>query len=386
MYNLLLVEDEKPLLEKISGHINWEEHGYKVYTARNGKEALNILNNVDIDILVTDIKMPDITGIELIERVKGKNSDITIVIISGHAEFEYAQQSIRLGVTDYLLKPFHSSRLLEVVNRARQILVKRRQEREELARFKRELKRLLPDNDSLNNLINSFFKRDRDDLFREHSLIIKNESIFTELKNGQEKDLVAAINKLFDDVAELKIERDSIFFIINTIVLLTLKDLKEMGFKLEEVIGLLELYNVSGDITRIPGEAFKNWLIDFMIRVNRFIIRKKSEDQELIYKIKEIISVNLSQGLTLNQLAERFNMSNSGLSQLFRKYNGKNFSEYLDEVRINRAKELLKTTGKKIYEIAGEVGFEDPYYFSSWFKKRTGVSPTTYRDNFTLFE
>lgn len=157
MYNLLLVEDEKPLLEKIACHVDWEDNGYKVYTARNGKQALKILNNVRIDILVTDIKMPDISGIRLIEEIKDNKADMSTIIISGHAEFEYAQKSIRLGVTDYLLKPFHSSRLLEVVNRARKQLLKKRKEKEDLKRFKQELNKILKENDQLDSKLQMFF-------------------------------------------------------------------------------------------------------------------------------------------------------------------------------------------------------------------------------------
>ncbi|ACL70738.1 response regulator transcription factor [Halothermothrix orenii] len=386
MYNLLLVEDEKPLLEKIACHVDWEDNGYKVYTARNGKQALKILNNVRIDILVTDIKMPDISGIRLIEEIKDNKADMSTIIISGHAEFEYAQKSIRLGVTDYLLKPFHSSRLLEVVNRARKQLLKKRKEKEDLKRFKQELNKILKENDQLDSKLQMFFNRDRDEFFREYSLIIKNENMFNELKNGREEDLIIAIKKLFEDINELNINQESALFIIHTVVLLTLKNIKEMGFDLKEIIDFMELGNKSIDVEKVSKETMETWLTGFLVKVSQYIAQQKSEDRELVLKVKEAVNKNLSSGLTLNQLAEEFNLSNSSLSQLFRKYTGKNFSEYLDDIRINKARELLKTTGKKVYEIADEIGFDDPYYFSSWFKKRTGVSPTTYRENFILFE
>lgn len=69
---------------------------------------------------------------------------------------------------------------------------------------------------------------------------------------------------------------------------------------------------------------------------------------------------------------------------MFLDYVGENFTEYLNMIRVNKAKELLKTTDKKIYQIADQVGFNDSYYFSSWFKKIVGVTPTTYRENLDL--
>jgi two-component system response regulator YesN len=83
-------------------------------------------------------------------------------------------------------------------------------------------------------------------------------------------------------------------------------------------------------------------------------------------------------------MARDFNISISYLSSLFHEETGESFSEYLNLLRLNKAKELLKSTDIKIYQIADRLGFNDAYYFSSWFKKQVGASPTTYRDNINL--
>jgi two-component system response regulator YesN len=83
-------------------------------------------------------------------------------------------------------------------------------------------------------------------------------------------------------------------------------------------------------------------------------------------------------------MAKSFNISTGHLSNLFHEKTGESFSDYLNMIRLNKAKELLKTTDYKIYRIADELGFNDAYYFSSWFKKLVGASPTTYRDNINL--
>ncbi|MDI9459129.1 MAG: response regulator, partial [Bacillota bacterium] len=110
MCNLLIAEDEKYLREKVTKNVDWESYGYKVFAAADGEEALEIIKNEDIHILVTDIRMPGMDGLELTERAKALNEQIKAIIISGHAEFELAQSSIRLGVEDYLLKPFRTQR------------------------------------------------------------------------------------------------------------------------------------------------------------------------------------------------------------------------------------------------------------------------------------
>src|SRR5690554_759504 len=140
MCNLLIAEDEKSLREKVTGNVDWEGLGYKLFVAKDGEEALEIIKREPIDILVTDIRMPGMDGLELTERAKSINDQLKVIIISGHAEFELAQSSIRLGVEDYLLKPFRTKRLLDVVEKTRTKIAAER-ERMEHQRRQEELAR-----------------------------------------------------------------------------------------------------------------------------------------------------------------------------------------------------------------------------------------------------
>lgn len=84
-------------------------------------------------------------------------------------------------------------------------------------------------------------------------------------------------------------------------------------------------------------------------------------------------------------MAVKFNLSTGHLSNLFQEETGESFSNYLNMLRLAKAKELLKTTDDLVYQVADQLGFNDAYYFSSWFKKMVGTSPTTYRENINLF-
>lgn len=85
-------------------------------------------------------------------------------------------------------------------------------------------------------------------------------------------------------------------------------------------------------------------------------------------------------GVSLGVLAQELGMSPSQLSKLFHEYVGENFSDYVNRLKGQKAKELLKGTDQRIYEIADYLGFSDAYYFSAWFKRTVGVSPTEYRE------
>ena len=118
MGGILLVEDEEAIRQKLMNNVPWHDYGFDpVLGASNGEEALSLLEQYPVQIVVTDVQMPVMNGIELIKEIKKRNYRMKIIVISGFAEFEYARESINLAVSEYLLKPFATKRLLEVALR-----------------------------------------------------------------------------------------------------------------------------------------------------------------------------------------------------------------------------------------------------------------------------
>lgn len=106
MYRVIIADDEPKVALLIKNLIQWDELGLElVATAHDGISALDMIEDLQPDIVITDIRMPGYDGIELIDRAKRLNPDIDFIIISGYRHFDYAQKAIRFGVEDYLLKP-----------------------------------------------------------------------------------------------------------------------------------------------------------------------------------------------------------------------------------------------------------------------------------------
>ena len=103
MTNVLIVDDEKIEREGLKYLLSREEGERKVFEASNGKQALQIIRTEDIQLILTDIKMPHMDGLELSRRAKEENSALQIVIFSGYSDFSFAQEAIRYGVTEYIL-------------------------------------------------------------------------------------------------------------------------------------------------------------------------------------------------------------------------------------------------------------------------------------------
>ena len=138
---VFLVEDEMVIRNGIVKSINWEKEGYRlVGEASDGELAYPMILKEKPDILLTDIKMPFMDGLELSRLVKQELPDTKILIFSGYDEFEYAKEAIRIGVTEYLLKPVSSAQLLEVMRRISKQIEQDREEREMLRQYQEDMK------------------------------------------------------------------------------------------------------------------------------------------------------------------------------------------------------------------------------------------------------
>ncbi len=140
MFKVFLVEDEIVVREGIRKNIQWEAYGF-LYSgdAPDGELALPLIRQIQPDLLITDIKMPFMDGLALIELVRRELPRTKITIISGHDDFSYAQQAIRMGVEQYLLKPIVKGKMVEILIELHKKMEAEQQQQEYLARFQREV-------------------------------------------------------------------------------------------------------------------------------------------------------------------------------------------------------------------------------------------------------
>ncbi|PTL40011.1 response regulator transcription factor [Alkalicoccus saliphilus] len=122
---ILIVDDEPRSRSGLKRRLDsWEQYSLNVYTAATGKEALHFLEETAVDLLITDIRMPEMTGLELIEKAKELQDQPVFLVISAYSEFEYAQHALKMGVINYLLKPVKKEAFLDAVHKALEERVK----------------------------------------------------------------------------------------------------------------------------------------------------------------------------------------------------------------------------------------------------------------------
>lgn len=405
MTKVFLVDDEIVIREGIRSSFPWDETEYTlVGEAPDGEVALTMIRDTNPDILITDIRMPFMDGLELCKAVRTQMPWIGIVILSGYDEFEYARQAIQLGVREYLLKPITAEELKQVLDRVSEKL---KQEKLEQSRPKENGE--------------STFLRDMliGSLYAEESTVADPKAVIEQLRNmgvNLNADRYAVIDAAFDSpevgqsaLQSLAETSGGIIFVTNVRSGARILVLGDSDGETEErayayassAANELERQGCGnirisiGEIVRTPGEILNSMNTARHIRHSL----EEQNDRAVIVGVRELNTLPsdkktrsvstearfyLSQHFTdpnlmLQDAAKAVNMSNSRFSTVFSQETGKTFTEYLTALRMNKAKELLRNTDKRSSEIAFEVGYNDSHYFSYLFKKNVGMTPGEYR-------
>ncbi len=251
MLRIFLADDEPWVILGLKGMIDWKESGFEICgEATDGLKAWERIRRLRPDLVLSDIRMPGLSGIDLVKRIREEKIAAEVIFMSGYSEFEYARAGLQYGCVDYLLKPVYEEDLLGCLEKAARRI-------------------------------------------RDARSAAQRETQGAEEQLSQEEQLYRS----------------------------------EAGLAKEMVRYMQEHY-------------------------------------------REV---------TQQQMADLFCMSASAVSQIIKRHTGKNYSEHLLDIRIQRAQELLRATNESIERIAELTGYNDYFYFTKVFKKATGLSPSAYR-------
>lgn len=533
---VFLVEDEMVIRRGIKNSIDWEKEGYIFCgEASDGELAYPMIIKEKPDILITDIRMPFMDGLELCKLVKKELPNIKIRILSGYDEFDYAKEAIRLGVTEYLLKPISSGKLLEALNGVSESIRREKEDKDLVRKYMEEMRentehekqkffeQMIAGNLSMADALETGKKyemnlsagmynlllfrftlgeenRKSGELLGEAEYAIEKlterlEYVF-EFQRGvegwafllmadNEEQMSERVKELSKDLEEIMKNYSTIAYFggigqpvarlreleesfreaeralaarftmeLNRIISVedirmaqnvdTLDDIEITSFgEIEKTRTMLEKFLNNGAedeidefvdvyINELPEENLKSVLMRQYIIMDAYIVMmsfcekiegiegemqaqseelknsmKTSQTLEEIKNyirmlLKKIIGVRdtisgrrysdiieiakdqirktyMSDEISLNTIAAEVGMSPSYFSSIFSKEMGKTFVEYLTEIRMDRAKELLMCSSMKTSEIGYEVGYKDPHYFSYIFKKTQNCTPKEFR-------
>lgn len=514
---ILIVEDERPILEGMRATLAGSHPQIEaILTADRAEDAIPLAEQWRPELLITDIVLPEMTGLELMQRIRQLGLEPTTIVVSGYSNFHYAQQSMQLGAIDYLLKPFDKEEFLQkalgairLIEQTRRETQRRRQDQEVAAVGSRAMRdafllglclerttlqehivhklrmwRLLwlterpcyvivldlaeegaalPDRErellrfAAGNIAEELLEEaDSAVLFRnrQHRWVILTEQsdplslvdkIVHYVYKYQKMKMVAGISRRTDAFQGIReaYEQAELAFKMARLrpgqQTALAEDLPlpaaDAGEWTDEAIveavvtGRVDALpaGVEAALSRIvesgsidgPGDLAQpctDWIVkihsmlrsattiglaQFPISLWEGIEACRTLDDTaaliagylrdisgqvtapatnaVIEKAKRLIEDSFASDIGLQELAEQLELSPYWLSSLFKKETGQNFLDYVTGLRMAKAKELLRGTTMKIYEIAEAVGYKDLQHFGKLFKKRTGVTPKEYR-------
>lgn len=123
MHSVMIVDDEYMILKGMAKVVDWQANGFEiVQTARNGQQALTAFKQRPVDLVITDVRMPGSTGLELMQQLHAQPNAPLVIVLSGYQEFDYVKEALRYGAIDYLVKPIDAEELVKVLQKAHQRL------------------------------------------------------------------------------------------------------------------------------------------------------------------------------------------------------------------------------------------------------------------------
>ncbi|MCR1898462.1 response regulator [Irregularibacter muris] len=384
MIRVIIADDENRICKLIMKLIQWDEIGMIIVgTASNGVEALELIEKEKPDIAITDIRMPGYDGLQMIEKAKAINKDLEFIIISGYGQFEYAKKAIEYGVKDYLLKPINQEELLQALHKVKEDITKKRGQVALKEQYESSLN-LRGKNvrtSFLNNAIESNGKDSTVNSLEEICFDFSKKFIHR-VERLDKEGIKKEILHLQGEISQSDIEREecrSLMHEIARIYYLTMKSNKiEAGDTPEESKILEEAIDNSQSI-----EDLFHVLIDHIDTSLTLLLDKdRAGNLRQINQAKKYIEENYMKNITLEDLGTHIGFNPSYFSSLFKKETGTSFIEYLSQIRMEKAKELLRESDLRIQDICLMVGYNDVKYFSKSFMKYTGLKPNEYRKIF----
>jgi DNA-binding response regulator, araC family len=374
MYKVLFAEDELLVRLGLQNSIPWSKYEMEVAAlADNGMEAYRLFEEIHPDILITDLRMEGMDGLELVKRVREIDKECAIVVISCLNDFETLRKLIPYNINAYVLKA--SISIDEVCNVLEQT-------KEYLISIGRTAKKVIPDLEKHEDIISKYLLGDAVISLEDDFEIFEHLLLFSLEEENKDK-----INKLAMDFIYELVNRQ-----IPGEMLVPLKDKEFCVFyrstekKMDERIKRIN--NSIGDFlgvrfkithsSRRKAENLKDWFDRAYVQQYEINIDKNS-GKALIQKSIEYMQEHFRESLTLTDISRTIGLSVSYFSYLFKQETGKNYIEYLNEIRLLATMKDLMNTDEKVVVVAQKNGFQNLEYFSRYFKKQTGESPARWR-------
>lgn len=388
--NIVVIDDERIIANAFYKMISHRFPSCLVKVFYKSNELLKYSETNKIDVLVCDIDMPLINGIDLAKTLKERIPDLQILFLTGMDTFDYIYKATKIRDSKYVLKIEEESTIIntiqELINVHAQI-DKQHTEQKQLVetndyllneKYHAILYSSLFDNDLINEIDVSPYhfhliisnKQLNEDLYNKIKTIIINRNISEDKLIFQIDDFVFGLlssniiaKSLFDEISQIAKKQYDV--ILNIVI----------NEEKNQINKYKQIYNQMCEITSVTSST-KGYYYLYSNNDN-----KVDEGIKLIETIRNYVYEHTSEDISLRKISEVIHYNESYLSRLFKQLTGKNYKDLVTEIKINKSINLLTKTDMMAKDIAKAVGFESTSHFQYFFKKNKGVTPLEFRRN-----
>jgi two-component system response regulator YesN len=330
----LLIVDDEPIIRGglVKMAQNYAHKFQHIETAVNGIDALEHIIQLEPDLLLTDIRMPRMDGLELCRKVHETYPHILMVVVSGFSDFDYAQKCLSYGVKHYLLKPVTPPDLHEVFD-----LI-----------LKAQSKGYIP-------------------VSRYVDWVERMEQCIWTLQEDEMSKLMAEWREHCSHLSTQQLKEQ-----LNDVAMLLQKRFHEKNRPLGS-------YFTESFMASSKAELFQQFEERLLAVIDSLLAARRGNYKDPMEEAKAYIDNNLSLDISLKDVADRIGITPTYFSTLFKKMSSETFVSYRIHRRMEKACELLSIPHKRTVDVAAEVGYDDYPHFTKTFKKIFGVSPSEYR-------
>ncbi|MEK5436202.1 response regulator [Paenibacillus sp. FSL R5-0744] len=408
---VLIVDDESFVRRSLSEMLGSANHNFSIIgSVENGLEAIQLLKEQAIDLVISDIRMPGMDGLELSKHIHECYPDTETILLTGYQDFSYASQAIRYGVREYLVKPNSVENILEVVTSVYERLELKKQHRQVSQLREKNLreKRL---SDLLYGIPLPYFEEQLIPPFHSFVIITVNHLGDVMPQYWSEQAMYAAVINILEECFSLYANVVGIQEEQEAIIMLFYPDeqseridealTQEMMIKLSSLLkspfsaGVSNPHYDLGALATAYHESLQACQqlkkdstrpVIYYSDVSMCSASPQLTEQLQVKATRRVISMmieamnsRLQENLSLKMIADELYMNPTYLGRLFKDDVGECFSSFLTKLRIQKAIELLNNVTLKVYEVSELVGFKDPAYFSLIFKKYMGMTPQEFQ-------
>ncbi|CAG7614690.1 response regulator [Paenibacillus allorhizosphaerae] len=346
MIRAMIVDDEYFVRKGLITTLPWESFGIRIVAeANNGKKALELLAEQPVDLVFTDLTMPVMNGFDLMRCIRQQYPQMDVVILTCHQDFNYIQDTLRLGALDYIVKTELEAGNLEeslqrITDHIRGAAGERREAPEPVTRW------LDSDETMLQSHMDEWLK------------------LYWVIKDDEFDQMCSRLETIRPPIP--KLHKVMHYLIVEMNRLIGLGDLHEWLNRSESVCS---------------WDDWRRFITHFRSVIGHKLRCSSYPEYVLLLMLDmvEYMKTNMDSKVTQSAMAAKARMSRSYFSKSFKDIVGKPFPDYLKELRINRAKLLLIQTSRQIADIAIDCGFQDYRYFSRQFREETGFLPSEFR-------